>query len=227
MPAEQREAVVRAIAVFPHGMCCGICTHNQLGPACLDDSSGIPYSGNVNSGREAATIASQIWPGTSQELLSQLLVPGATQDVVRPQNNDVHLWGANPWLQQPLQQQGLSAAKDNFERGDVEKLSQDVEVDDADDDIDDIESEIYGRAVRFLDEISTDESGSEDQALPMRKEVDHINCPTLTIKDPLYSSALFASMWNPQEPAWATEINGQERSAINYWAIQSSDYLCK
>lgn len=149
---------------------------------------------------------SQLWSGSSQPMLGQIGVPGtenAAHDI-----NENHIWGTSPWLQQPLQQQASRlepsmkaiqnppASKVQLQgemlHGQFEQCEQETEADDADD----VDSEIYERAVRFIEELSTEESDSEDQPPP--------------IKEPMFDHGAAAGMWNSQEawPMWNVEFTG-------------------
>jgi hypothetical protein len=201
----------------------------------------MSYANMPPISQEAAPIAqSQLWPGSAQPMLSQMILPGGATETTSSDINN-KLWGPSPWLQeQNLQHQAastrssassvsgtysatmaLSQAMQNQDHAD--SVQQETEADDGEVDVD---KEIYERAVRFLDEISTDESSAEDQPLPAHKQ--DVIQPMQVGKQVgagLNTSA-FDRMWNPQE-AWVSDVNGQDRwgtdPGLNHWSMQSSD----
>jgi len=254
MTPEQRETAVRAIGIFPPAMCCGICTNNQLGPVCMDGSSGMGYANSmpmVPVGLEE----SQLWPGTTQpsamsSMLGHMVLPGASGGTTTS-GIEGRVWGASPWLQQPLQQQqqqqqqqqpqqagglnsttrameSLNVPKDALQHQmlntQVEQTQKEAEADDGELDV---ESEIYGRAIRFLDELSTEESGSEPETCTMKEASIH---PSQPIKEsmPGLSYGTLPLGWNPQDACFA-DINGQDRwqidGGLNSWAMPSIDRI--
>lgn len=149
---------------------------------------------------------SQLWPGSERPVLGQT----APSEV-----NEGHVWGASTWLQRPLQQQAGDPNSGEQSVCTGEQPQQDADLDDGDLDID---SEIIGRAVRFIEELSTEESGSEDHS-PIKGAA--IEFPH-AIKDSGLrpSNGPYRSMWNPQEP-WVADVNGQGRLPSSGWAMRT------
>jgi len=239
MSPEQREAIVAAVGIFPHGVCCGICSHNQLGMGYSNNMPGnMPPGYSNNMGQEASIPPSG--QGQHNPWLSQIGGPtgGATEELFRKGSHDssevteANVWGTSPWLQQPLQRQDMDStikAMQNLTVSkellnvQVEKSHQELDADNLDEDVD---SEIYERAVRFIEELSTEESGDEDQPLSGDKE-DSIQ-PTLTIRESGSNNGACPPMWNPQE-AWVADVNGPDRwkldPGLNYWTMRSIDRI--
>jgi hypothetical protein len=173
------------------------------------------HSNTLPMGQEAPIAP---WGGSDQPLLSQMVTGTETTS---SEMNEGHVWGASPWLQQPMQRQanglGPNSAIEALQSLKDPKLCREPAMciqgeqsqQDADDGDLDIDSEIIGRAVRFIEELST-ESGEEDDQLPISKE-DTIRLPQAR-KDvfPASTNAAYRSMWNPQEP-WVGDINAQDR----------------
>jgi len=224
---EQIEAAIRAIGVLPPAVCCGICTHNQIGQPCPEEAS---YAGNASQAQENLWGPNEVWAGASQPLLSEMLLGSNAAD--RSASDHPNVWNAHAWLQQPQPQAGLSmlpappATRQEFAGISPPRPSQELEPDDGEVDIN---SEICKQTLRFLDEISTEESGSED--LPSSsndgKDVD----PPFSqgyrqelSMEPGYSNASFSPMWNLQDASWAPDASGQELwQGSNCWSMRSVD----
>lgn len=233
MAPEQREAAISAIASFVPAVCCSVCTHNQLGPPCPETPA---YTGNGQQAQAQESLwgqnEAQLWQGTSQPLLSEMLLGRNTADRATSEGTNPHVWNANPWLQQPLQPQAsnlsslstLNVAKQDYATIPPARAPQDTESDDGEVDIN---SEICKQTLRFLDEISTEESGSEDNPSSSNgsKDADHM----LPLS---YSSEIsvetgyggFSSIWQPQKASWVPDASRREPwHATNCWSIRSTD----
>jgi len=238
MPPEQREAVIRATGVFAHGGCCGICSINHMGPIFMDSSQGTNYSNMPMGQPEASIPQSQLWPGSAQSMLGQMVLSGTATETTTSDISEGHVWGTtSPWLLGQQQQSihqieqkagGLHSATKTTQNLSMTKeqpqVTQEVQADDGEEDVD---SEIYERAVRFLDEISTEESGSEDMPTPVAK-ADTIQLSQVVKESgPGSNNRAFPPMWNPQE-AWVSD-GGKDQWQVdlgtNHWAMRSFDRI--
>lgn len=174
LSGEQREACINALGIFPTGGCCYVCTRSELSPVCPDDAVGRCYandSGLPPTQEAVAVPQSQLWTSDS------LMLGPTDAFLISPKSN---AWGGLPWPNQPscLQcdfmglsatkaLQGVAAANDSsclqrMQAHDREcplrAVGHAVQAD-AEDDVD---TEIYERAVRFLNELSSQDSDSDD-----------------------------------------------------------------
>lgn len=233
---EQRDSLVRAIGIFPNPACCGICTLNTIGPVCMENSGmgSMGYGATMPMVQEASTVPSQLWPGSNQAMLSQMVLPVGGSETTTSDISEGHVWGASPWMQQqqPLQQvahnhanvlnEALHAmtAAPMLKEQPVQTQAQLTQENEAGNAALDVDSEIYERAVRFIEELSTEESdGSEDAPLATGK-AGYIQSPPQAIKEAGLKNGA-SDMWNPQEAGW--DANGQERWGQDpnrkYWAM--------
>lgn len=196
------------------------------------------YAGSMPMGQEAS-VTGNLWAGSNQPMLGRMALSGGAGETTLSEIGDRHVWGGSPWLQQPLQQQvgsdntaakdvqGLAQSKEQallqLPSNKFDQAQQEVETNDGEIDVD---SEIYERAVRFLDEISTEESGSEDQpASGSGDKDDSLFRSEQMVKEHRSDAPGFPPMWNPQE-AWVSDANHNERwPGSNHWAMQSVDRI--
>jgi len=119
--------------------------------------------------------------------------------------------------------QGLTVSKEALQpqmlNVQAEQVQQEAEAHDGELDL---ESEIYDRAVRFLDELSTEESdGSEPEHIAMNNKEANIQL-TQPVKE--FDLGALPPDWNPQE-AWVADVNGQDPWQVDvgmhYWNMPS------
>mmetsp|Transcript_119346 Transcript_119346/g.207174 ORF Transcript_119346/g.207174 Transcript_119346/m.207174 type:complete len:382 (-) Transcript_119346:135-1280(-) len=234
LTAEQCEACVRAVVVFPHGMCCNFCSHNSLAPVCADGSSALNYAASLPSQdlTSNAEASHQLWAGAAPNLLSQMVLSGCPPEPFAEVTKGA-LWGGSPWLQQPAQDRqdvgGLMAKSIQ----DVEAAARDTvesQLDEAEPDAqEDVGSEIYERVVRFVNEISSEESDSDSRttAATERPEVkipQSSSCWLQAAKEsnPASYNSLFQPTWG-QETKWIGDTRNQERwqkgSKTSFWML--------
>jgi len=136
---------------------------------------------------------------------------------------------------QPTQQQArqISSQTSQDERGQsLDQEDFDAATSDAD-----VDSEIYERAVRFVNEISSEESGSDIFTTTADKDD---KSPTMDLVWPFpnkesslssISTCGFGPTWNPTNPQeeWTLETNEHDMWQLspgsNYWGMKSFDRI--
>lgn len=228
---EQCEACIRSVVVFPHGVCCNFCSHNQIAPVCTDGSSALGYSASLPT--QEAEASQQLWGG-ADPLLNQMVLPGGTTEPFA-ELAKAAVWGGSPWLQQPTQdhqdavvpmaklvQDVVTAAKDTVE-SQAEEAGPDAD--------EDFGSEIYERVVRFVNEISSEDSDTDTQTTHTtateRTETrgpQNDSCWLQASKEsePKSYNGFLQSTWG-QQATWIGDTQNQDRWQLgpksSYWML--------
>lgn len=231
---EQRETLIRHASALPHAVCCEVCTHNQLGPAFVDagsmqlGNSGTPFPNNVQRqpDQEASNGQAEAWP-IPTPILGQLSGPGDNSDN-RVDSKERASWGSSPWLQPPPQHQASSFNAGMKMVGGTKEDSV-LDAGQKDDDCElDVESEIYARALRLLDELSTEDSDAEhDRELSLAKD---LTLQSHLQKGERSTHGIMPGGWNPPlQHTWAAgDLPKREPwkspdGGFNYWHMPCVD----
>lgn len=231
---EQRESLIRHASVLPHAVCCEVCTHNQLGPAFVDagsmqlGNSGAPLPGNVQMqpDQEASTGQPEVWPIPTPVHGQLSGYCGNSDNQVDPKEK-ISL-GSSAWLQPPQQQQANSFnAGMNMISGTKEDSIQDAGQKDDGGELD-VESEIYARALRLLDELSTEDSDAEhDRELSLAKD---FTLQPYMQKGETSTHGIMPDDWSsPQQHTWTAgdlskrELWKSQDGGFNYWMMPCVD----
>lgn len=164
-------------------------------------------------------------------MLNQLVLSGCPTEPFADVSKEA-LWGGSPWLQQPVQdrQDTVDLMAKAFPR--VETAARhtvDSQLDEADPDgQEDVGSEIYERVVRFVNEISSEESDSDSRTtateMPERKIPQSSACWMQAAKDsnPGSYNGLFQPTWG-HEVNWIDDTRNEDRwkkgSKTSFWML--------
>lgn len=226
LTSEQCEAYIRAVVIFPHSICCSFCSHNQLAPVYADGSGVLSYAGTLPPQELTSNAQSpqQLWAGAAP-MLNQMILPGGPTDSFADVAKGA-VWGGSPWLQQPAQdgqdllgptvqeiQDAVTAAKDTSESMADEATADGEE---------DVGSEIYERVVRFVNEISSEESDSDVHTIDRPEQtMDQNESCWLQAKESIPTSydGVLQTTWG-QQATWIGDTQSQSR-----WGPKSSFWM--